>query len=480
MRINILNIPVFYINLKRDVQKNKETLEILKAAGFTNINRFDAILGGAKKDGCAKSHQQLLKELEIDGPFIVFEDDIEITNDFNPVIDIPEDSHAVYLGLSKFGLSNGKTDKEIVAEKINDDIYRIYNMLAAHAILYLKKDYYKFLSHAIQAMLDEDRNQDNARAETMRYFKIYALNKPLFYQGGKHKDVTKFHLDTIKPSLYHKNSKTAKEVKDKSARSIKRTETLLSKEFLKNPPNVAIIILSWKRQANVKNLMTSLSQQTYKNFSVHISNGMPEINGRLEGWAKSLRLSYGMDITVRKDDNKLFAFRRLLVAKELAEAGADIIMYIDDDVSIPQDYVETCLSQYEPETYASGFAWSLFDNGKDYYKSRTRQHSNVYKVHYCGTGISMVDAKIFLHDELTNLEKVPGGAIKIEDLWLSFIAQHRLKWKLKYLSMPGVILGGGDGVALYKQVSSGSYDKADFLRDLVKMGWKIPKSIVKA
>jgi hypothetical protein len=207
---------------------------------------------------------------------------------------------------------------------------------------------------------------------------------------------------------------------------------------------------------------------------------MPEINGRLEGWAKSLRLSYGMDITVRKDDNKLFAFRRLLVAKELAEAGADIIMYIDDDVSIPQDYVETCLSQYEPETYASGFAWSLFDNGKDYYKSRTRQHSNVYKVHYCGTGISMVDAKIFLHDELTNLEKVPGGAIKIEDLWLSFIAQHRLKWKLKYLSMPGVILGGGDGVALYKQVSSGSYDKADFLRDLVKMGWKIPKSIVKA
>jgi len=476
MKINILELPVFYINLKEDKIKDKETRETLKGLGFKDIRRFNAILGKTTKEGCAKSHQAILKEIETDGPFIVFEDDIEINSYFNPIIDVPEDADAIYLGLSTFALNENKTDKSLIADRIDEDTYRIYNMLAAHAILYMKKDYYKFISKAIDAMLRTDRNQDNARAETMKYFNVYALNHPLFYQGGKHRLVTRFDLSTIK--IRSHNNKSLKVVVPSNKISINQWR--LDEEFLKKPPKIDIVVLSWKRPKNIIKILNALGKQTYKNFSVHISNGSPEYQNPLEQYASRFTKTYKIKATVRSDSNDLRAFRRLFVAKELAESGTDIIFYIDDDVLIPENYVQMALSQYKPKTYFSNFAWSLYNNGANYYKHRTRVWDNKHKIQYCGTGISMIDAKIFLEEGLTDPETVPKGAYGIEDLWLSYYVDKVLGWNLKYMDTPGVVLGGNDSVALYKQVRDESCDKADFLKELVAMGWNIPEAMVRS
>jgi hypothetical protein len=475
MRLNILELPVFYINLKKEKQKDVEMRQILSTLGFKNFQRFDGVLGDNKTEGCAKSHQRLLQEIDVDGPFIVFEDDIEVSGGFNPIVDVPDDADAVYLGISKYSLEYGKTSQDLVAEKIDDELYRIYNMLAAHAILYLNNDYPRFLSKAITAMLDANRNQDNARAETMKYFNVYCLTNPLFYQGGRHRDVTKFKMNEIRVRPYGNHVLAANRRK---AQAI--SYELDHKFYGPDAPNITVVILSWRRPEGIKTLLDSLSRQTYSNFSVYISNGNLGKSKVLQNYANAHRHNGKMKVSVGYDTNDLYAFRRLVVAKRLAEAGTDIILYLDDDVTIPNNYMEMCLSQYEPKTYHSGFAWSLFNNGEDYYKHRKRQWDNKYRLQYCGTGVSMIDAQIFLEDELTNPEHVPIGAYKVEDLWLSYYADHILKWKLKYIDIPGTVIGGGDSVALYRQIQKEPYDKADFLRDLVSMGWKIPKEIVKA
>ena len=84
----------------------------------------------------------------------------------------------------------------------------------------------------------------------------------------------------------------------------------------------------------------------------------------------------------------------------------------------------------------------------------------------------MVDASIFLENGLL---EAPDAAYKIEDLWLSYYVQHVMKWKLEYMETPGVIIGGSDNVALYKEIQKDPVNKDHFLRELVKMGWKIPK-----
>jgi glycosyltransferase involved in cell wall biosynthesis len=234
-----------------------------------------------------------------------------------------------------------------------------------------------------------------------------------------------------------------------------------------------VVLLTWQRINNLKNTLGLLEKQTYKNFDIHISNANLTDRAKMtiEKYVSVYR-SKGMNISTTHDGNDIKAFRRFTVGKQLAEQGYNVVMFVDDDISFPSRYVQRCLEQYEPKSYKSGFAWSFHNNGSSYYKYRTRHWDNDKQIHYCGTGISMVDASIFLEKGLL---EAPEAAYKIEDLWLSYYVQHVMKWKLEYMETPGVIIGGSDNVALYKEIQKDPVNKDHFLRELVKMGWKIPK-----
>jgi hypothetical protein len=238
---------------------------------------------------------------------------------------------------------------------------------------------------------------------------------------------------------------------------------------------VTVVLLTWKRLSHLKRTLTMLAGQTYKDFDLHITNANLKHSSVIDRLVKSF--SHRLNISVTHDGNEIYAFRRFTVGKTLAKNGTDVILFIDDDVTFPSTYIQTALFHYEPETYQSGFAWMFYNKGKDYYKYRKRVLNNEQKIHYCGTGVSMIDAKIFLEN---GLFKAPPAAYLIEDLWLSYFAQHVMKWKLKYFPIPNVVIGGADDVALYKQIvkdkriDQSLMDKADFLRLLIRRyGWKL-------
>lgn len=229
----------------------------------------------------------------------------------------------------------------------------------------------------------------------------------------------------------------------------------------------AVILLSWKRPAGTLKNLKDLNQQTSKGFKVVISNSNPEISKQLHSYIDRFP---ELDIEIRDESNKYFCFRRFFIAKELAQSGVDIIFFIDDDVRIPKDYVKLAMSQYQSKSYSSSYAWTFQDNGSDYYKKRTRVYSNFENIKYCGAGVSMVDSSIFLEDGLFD---VPPGAYEIDDLWLSYYADHVAKYKLRYLEIPGVSVRGNDSVAMLWTVKAREYTKKDFLADLVSNGWSV-------
>lgn len=243
-----------------------------------------------------------------------------------------------------------------------------------------------------------------------------------------------------------------------------------------NNVRITVVLLTWKRIANLKKTLQMLAAQTFDNFEVQISNGNMTHAKNVDNYAKLF--SDRLKIRVSHDGNDIFSFRRMTVGKRLAQEGTDIILFIDDDIVFDERYVETCLRYYEPESYKSGYAWSFQDGGSDYYSKRTRIHDLSSKIHYCGTGISIIDASIFLQDGL--ISRAPEEAYKIEDLWLSYYAQKVMGWQLGYVPMSNVVIGGADGVALHKAIiadkksASNAVDKADFLRKLVKeYRWKL-------
>ena len=194
-KVNLLELPVYYINLNKNPEKRDAIEKMLRDLGFSNINRFEGIEHKIKRNGVALSHNALLKSLMDEGtPFIVFEDDV-VLNNFVSEIMVPEDADAMYLGTSLYGLYSGKGHLRVSAEPSGEGTYRLYNMLAAHAILYLNNDYVKFLVQATRFSIRAGTNQDIARAETMKYWNVYGINKPLFSQAGSHLPFTNVSLD---------------------------------------------------------------------------------------------------------------------------------------------------------------------------------------------------------------------------------------------------------------------------------------------
>jgi hypothetical protein len=192
--VRLTEIPAYYINLDKDVKKKEKIEESLRSIGFTNITRFPGFEEEIKKIGVAKSHQALLRQLvDSPTPFVIFEDDIQVGL-FVDQIEIPLDADAFYLGNSIFGLYGGVGKRKVSVQRLDRQTFRLYNMLAAHAIVYLNNDYIKFLIQAIDFNLAVGTNQDKARAETMKYWKVYGYHNPMFYQTGRHEAFTRIAL----------------------------------------------------------------------------------------------------------------------------------------------------------------------------------------------------------------------------------------------------------------------------------------------
>lgn len=240
-------------------------------------------------------------------------------------------------------------------------------------------------------------------------------------------------------------------------------------------PKIAIILLTWQRIPNLKNTLKMLSLQSYKDFDVFISNA--NLNSKKISVIDKYLWHYTnpkkLNITLLHDGNDMYTFRRLTVARDLAKQGYEIILYIDDDVTIDKDHVKKCVDSFQPKTYMSEYAWCFYKSGRTYYKGRQRRKDNDKTINYCGTAVAMIDASIFLEEGLFDY---PEGALKIEDLWLSFYAQHILGWNLMYLELNSSV-AGKDSVALFRTVQRDEINKDTFLRKLVDMGWSLPEQI---
>jgi len=95
-----------------------------------------------------------------------------------------------------------------------------------------------------------------------------------------------------------------------------------------------------------------------------------------------------------------------------------------------------------PGSFITG-AETIISLGKEFF-------SNDHKIHYAGTGVSMMDASIFADKSL--VDDAPKGSVYIEDVWLSYFVYHKPEWRIMYMETPGVVIGGADSVALFKVV----------------------------
>jgi hypothetical protein len=182
MKLNLIDIPVYYINLDGQEEKRKRTETILKQIGFKYVERFSAIEHESGRIiGCARSHHKILETAT--APFIILEDDCSLNREVPKTIELPDNTDALYLGISHWGRYLNHSGPYVHYEKINDQLVRVYNMLATHAIMYLSDEYVsicKRISYYFGYQIEN--HLDIGFAEIHKFYNILSFDQPLFRQ----------------------------------------------------------------------------------------------------------------------------------------------------------------------------------------------------------------------------------------------------------------------------------------------------------
>jgi hypothetical protein len=183
MNLDLREIPFYYINLDDAVERKNKIEGHLTALGIKNFTRIDAI---RHSNGAAGTPRSMMKVLEIaeksTTPFVLLEDDVEVKR-WNPIIEIPDDADAFYLGISGWGRMNSHSGPFVQWEKVNDTTLQIYNMLSGHAIMYISKRYIDLAKRiCYNAGYNIEDHVDIGFAEVQRWHNVYAFDDPYFYQ----------------------------------------------------------------------------------------------------------------------------------------------------------------------------------------------------------------------------------------------------------------------------------------------------------
>ena len=186
--LDLRQCETLVLNLAEDVERRESVVDLCERLGLS-YQLVDALKCSPGRIGCGPSHLKALRQADKTRPTLVLEDDIAATEDFAPVLTVPDDADAVYLGVSAYGAVEmidyiGFTGR-LLADEASDGLMRVYNLLAAHATVYLTERYRRAAIEAIvESIVDRDWDPDRGLAMIQADFNVYAVQRPAFYQAA--------------------------------------------------------------------------------------------------------------------------------------------------------------------------------------------------------------------------------------------------------------------------------------------------------
>lgn len=197
MNVCFKDIPVYYINLDTDTEKNTLTQTLLRELGFTDITRVSGVTSSSKVVNISASHHSILKIAK--APFAIFEDDCTILN-LKTEVQVPNTCDALHLGHISYTTTyymSGNLKKDLNYRKVidYDDIYRVEGVLGAWGIVYWTQNY----ADAVLASIEESlykthKHHDIAIANMQKNYEVYAVGSPIVGETGRYKNQTNKHI----------------------------------------------------------------------------------------------------------------------------------------------------------------------------------------------------------------------------------------------------------------------------------------------
>lgn len=194
MQIDLRKVPTYWATIEKNKDRHERMISMYSALGFENTNQINGPLANPYTIGIAETHIEALGNKL---PLLVMEDDCAVTEHWRPLIEVPDDADAIYLGTSWYGMVRGASQfRGCISSSYSEDLIRPYNMLGIHSVLYLSEEY----RQKVVGLLTEFKKDpgsagcDECIASNMKNYNVYATKNPMFYQADGHSDA-----ETITP-----------------------------------------------------------------------------------------------------------------------------------------------------------------------------------------------------------------------------------------------------------------------------------------
>lgn len=214
---------------------------------------------------------------------------------------------------------------------------------------------------------------------------------------------------------------------------------------------IEVCLAVWKRVDRLPKLIEQLKNQTKKDFRLNIWNNS----------GKKLNINFPQLQIINSPENVGSIGRFRLVPQTTGKC----IIFIDDDLDLEPDFIEYMYEAWKanPDDIQGWFT-RVFKSG--YWDSIPYSNEDT-EVDYVGTGGMVLSRDIF--DKEPSLLNPPPEMIKVEDLWLSYIA-----WKngIKLYALEAHCKIENDGLDQYKDLIDYKEEAFNFL---IEKGWKLKK-----
>ena len=199
MNLTLSTLPVFVITTETATARHQQINTICNSAGFHDVH----YINGALFDKARLSFKQIQKKksalvaeahikalTRVRPPFLILEDDVNLTECFKPVIEVPDDADCLYLGSSTWGYKNGRSmDKLSSGTKISRTLCKVQHMLGMHSIVYLTESYVQSTINNLTRCVSLNQYCDECVAEDMEFHNVYCVTYPYFYQNDGHNHI---------------------------------------------------------------------------------------------------------------------------------------------------------------------------------------------------------------------------------------------------------------------------------------------------
>eukprot|EP00963_Diacronema_lutheri_P005777 scaffold458_cov424-Pavlova_lutheri.AAC.4 len=185
---------------------------------------------------------------------------------------------------------------------------------------------------------------------------------------------------------------------------------------------IHVILCVFQRREVLPQLFDDLKAQTMSDrLHIHICVNNPELTDYIVNLQEQIKLR----VTLHGFGKNTFGFGRFMVAQKLLERYLiDYFVFVDDDQHFPPEFMSELWAERLPQSYIGWFGkrfhgekyWAKFSPSLAQIKAKSANHIDSFQ--YVGTGGSIIDASIFLSEEVFNC---PLEYRMVEDLWLSHV-----------------------------------------------------------